>query len=234
MSSKTDPNKNLGRNVPKWISALPGLGSIGEREQERRLDAIAETVMLMQSQLTTEDLNTDLTNSIGQQIITAGQSFSEVQEAGNSILLMSGEHYGFVTEVDGTTISGVPGAELIGPSLAGGQVVIEGLTFTRKPWNDTNAEVLLEIVSTAKVLIRNCIFERRKDDPSGSFIRVQSGGKAIITNCMFRSTEAGAMDAGTGSVVNNLGAAGNVHVGIGFNLTGLASVNVTAIAPELT
>ena len=230
----SDPNKSLGRNVPKWLTSIPVLGSLGEMDQERRLDLLAKAVMSMQGQLTTEDLNTSLVNSIGQQIITAGQSFSEIQESGNSILLMSGEHYGFVTEANGTTVSGVPGAEVIGPSVASGQAVIEGLTFTRKSSVDSNAKVLLEIVSTGKVLIRNCIFERRKNDPSGSFIQVQSGGKAIVTNCVFRSTEAGPMDAGTGSVVNNLGAAANVHVGVGFNLTGLSSVNVTAIAPELT
>ena len=52
---------------------------------------------------------------------------------------------------------------------------------------------------------------------------------------MFRSgTSSGAMNVAGGKVVKNRGAAGNVYVGTGFNLTGQAHLNVTAIVPELT
>ena len=85
-------------------------------------------------------------------------------------------------------------------------------------------------------MIRNCTFERRSDDPAGRFILIDSGCKAVIEGCVFRSTEVGgAMAAGTGYVVEHLSAVTtNVHVGLGFNLTGLSHLLTTAIVPELT
>lgn len=114
--------------------------------------------------------------------------------------------------------------------------------FGRKPESD-NDKFLLRIASSAKVLIKNCTFERLSSDASStgatneeSFILVESGAKAIILQNTFRSSaKSGAMDTASGHVVKHIGgAAANVWVGLGFNLTGQTHSNVTPIAPELT
>tara|TARA_R110000824_G_scaffold120442_1_gene275847 strand:+ start:11325 stop:11951 length:627 start_codon:yes stop_codon:yes gene_type:complete len=183
----------------------------------------------------TRDENMILVNSIGQQIISVGVPIAEQQEANNAFILTSGDHGGFRLIRYGTLIKGVPGSRVTEKGIVEASCTIENMTFSRSI-GETNQETLLHLTNNAKVMIRNCTFERRSDDPAGRFILIDSGCKAVIEGCVFRSTEVGgAMAAGTGYVVEHLSAVTtNVHVGLGFNLTGLSHLLTTAIVPELT
>lgn len=178
--------------------------------------------------------DSQLNSMLGEQIYAPGHPTNEAKEDHNSLLALSGDHAGFSLVKANTLLQGVPGTTYTEHSTVEGHAVLDGLHF-RSIGNETNRLKLLTLGVAARVLIRNCVFERISGDPLGVFVSIADGGKAIFTNCIFRSDEAsGAMKTGTGTVVTNAGAAGNVYVGVGFNFTGLAHVNTTLIAPELT
>lgn len=188
------------------------------------------------------DENTRSSAARGQQLVAAGSPIQEPQKSQNGVLLLSGNHGGFRLSKPGTRLTGAPGAIVTNVGIIESDCILDGLYFGRKP-NSNNDKYLLRIASTAKVLIKNCTFERASDDVSStgaaneeSFILVESGAKAIILQNTFRSNaKSGAMDTASGHVVKHIGgAAANVWVGLGFNLTGQTHSNVTAIAPELT
>ena len=188
------------------------------------------------------DENTRSSAGRGQQLVYAGSPIEEPQESQNGILLLSGNHGGFRLKKPGTRLTGVPGALVTNVGIIESNCILDGLHFGRKPESD-NDKFLLRIASSAKVLIKNCTFERLSSDASStgatneeSFILVESGAKAIILQNTFRSSaKSGAMDTASGHVVKHIGgAAANVWVGLGFNLTGQTHSNVTPIAPELT
>jgi len=140
------------------------------------------------------DQNTRSSAARGQQLIAAGSPIVEKQDSQNGILLLSGEHGGFRLQKPGTRLVGAPGALVTNTGTIESDCVIQDLVFTRKPGSN-NGTYLLRVTSTAKVLIRNCIFERRPGDKSStgaadeeSFILVEDGGKAIVVECTFRST----------------------------------------------
>lgn len=160
----------------------------------------------------------------------AGNPVAEGKEQNNELLALSGTHGGFSFSNRWTHLAGVPGTIFNAHCTLKDYAIIEGARF-ESTGNESNREKLVTLEASAKVVFRNCIFQRMKDDPDGVFVQIESGGKAIFTNCIFKS-ETGPMTAG--SVVSNAGAAGNVFVGIGFNMTTRAHVNVTAIAPELS
>lgn len=188
------------------------------------------------------DENRTRLNNLAQQAYGPEEPITEDQSANNAILLLAGEHSGFSLARQWTNLRGAPGALVKDKGVVGANCLIENLEFRRLNSSETNEATLLHIKNNAKVLIRNCVFQRRASDPSSatvtdddSFILIESGCKVIITNCVFRSdTSSGAMNVAGGRAVKNRGAAGNVYVGTGFNLTGQAHLNVTAIVPELT
>ena len=178
----------------------------------------------------------------GQQIVSAGSPITEARSSENGILLLSGKHGGFRLEKLGTRLAGAPGSIVANTGIVESNCILQDLVFARKP-SSNNETYLLRISSTAKVLIKNCIFERLPHDKSStgasdeeSFILIEDGGKAIIAECVFRAaSETGAMDTASGHVVKHLGStATNVYVGLGFNLTSQSHYGVTAITPELT
>ena len=195
------------------------------------------------------DWHTDVRNEnrkrlahLGQQVYDESEPITEEQEANNNILLLAGEHGSFSLSKAWTTLHGAPGALVKDKGVVRAHAVIENMEFRRLESSENNESTLLHIRDGAKVLIRDCIFQRRAGDPSDanvatddSFILIENGCKVVITNCVFRSDATdGAMAVAAGKVVKHRGAAGNVYVGTGFNLTGQAHLNVTAIAPELT
>ncbi len=176
------------------------------------------------------DDSSSLPSALGEFQFEAGNPVVESKENSNEILALSGLHGGFTFSNRWTHLAGVPGTVFNEHCTIKDYAVIEGARF-ESTGNESNRKKLVTLEASAKVIFRNCVFQRLKDDPTGVFVEIKSGAKAIFTNCVFKS-ETGPMSAG--SVVSNAGGATDVYVGIGFNMTTRAHVNVTAIVPELS
>tara|TARA_R110000824_G_scaffold36852_3_gene113996 strand:+ start:2194 stop:2835 length:642 start_codon:yes stop_codon:yes gene_type:complete len=178
--------------------------------------------------------------NLGQQTYDSTESIREDQEVNNGILVMSGDHGGFKLTKYGTHLHGSPGALVFNKGIVRSNATLENLLFTRTDDSTNNSKTLLHIENNAAVLIRNCIFERKPDDPASvsvgndeSFVLIENGCRVIFLGCTFRFNRAPTAVLVAGAVIKNRGVAGNVFAGIGFNQTTQNHVNVTAITPEL-
>lgn len=173
----------------------------------------------------------DLINKFGRDFFKEDLSFFtnssnvvvEVFLRDNGFTLTPGEHSGFNLTKDKSVVLGLPGSEVVGPvTVSSDFAMLTGLHFS-------SADPLVEIAATSTVFFRDCIFEMTGAALSVG-VDVASGGRAIFSSCVFLP----ALGGGTGKSIDNAGAAGNVIVVCGANLTGRSHNNATVVTTELT
>ena len=181
--------------------------------------------------------------------VGSGDAVEERAPMANVFHFLPGPHEGFLVEKANNVLAGAPGATVTRLARIKNHAVVSGLHF-RQLDDPTNERCLLVVSNNAKVVFKDCIFERKYDavaevDPAlpappsttACFVLVESGSRAMFNGCVFRSNlESGAMETpGAGTVVQSLNAAaGSVYVGAGANLTGHShGTTVTQYSPEI-
>jgi len=148
---------------------------------------------------------------------------AEVFLRDNGFTLTPGQHSGFNLTKDRSVVLGLPGSEVVGSvTVSSDFAMLTGLHFS-------GASPLVEISAVSTVFFRDCIFEMGGSVFSVG-VDVANGGRAIFSSCVFLP----ALGGGTGKSIDNAGAAGNVIVVCGANLTGRSHGSVTVVTTELT
>ena len=174
--------------------------------------------------------------------VGSGDAVEERAQMANVFHFLPGEHEGFSVEKAQNVL-------VTRLARVKNDAVVSGLHF-RQLDDPTNERCLLVVSNNAKVVFRDCIFERKYDavaavdaplpaapSTTACFVLIEAGSRAMFNGCVFRSNlESGAMETpGAGTVVQSLNAAaGSVFVGAGANLTGHAhGTTVTQYSPEI-
>ena len=163
-------------------------------------------------------------------IISSEDVLAEEKKISNTARFVPGNHAGLLLEKPHTFIDGVAGVRVERLGLFRDDAIVSNMHFVNTGTGG-NSSQLAVVKPGARVVFRDCIFERLYNDPNAvdagappvvrdCFVLIEPGGKALFTGCVFRSNlESGAMN-GTGTVVQNLNAAaGGVIVSNGANFT---------------
>ena len=173
----------------------------------------------------------DLFNKSGRDFLSESLSFfvspttvvREEFDRDNAFALVPGNHSGFSLTKDRSIVSGLPGSVVTGAvTISSDFAMLSGLHFS-------GSDLLVDIRARSTVFFRDCIFEMSGTALSVA-VAVASGGRAIFSSCAFLP----ALGGGTGNPIDNAGAAANVIVVCGANLTGRAHSSVTVVTTELT
>jgi hypothetical protein len=162
---------------------------------------------------------------MGQTVIQPGTSLFLPRLDKNALYLAAGDHTSFLINKAATSIRCAPGATTDGLwtiDVPGEVVRITGMQFK------SELSPMVSITAGTYVIFTDCTFLKPEPAVTTSFVAIAATAKASFIGCEFGPTKATA-----GFVINNAGAALNVYVQGGVNLTGQLHNNVTIIS-ELT
>ena len=142
-----------------------------------------------------------IVDAMGETVFRDGDTIVFNESLGGQYLLTAGIYPGFTVNVPHAVLRGSPGAEVTGIVKVQADCVLDGLHF-KSNGNPANALRLVEVASGATAVITNCVFERKYNDAPSidpalgyAHLAVLAGGKALASNCVFRSNlETGAMN----------------------------------------
>lgn len=176
-------------------------------------------------------------------LLTPGDPVPEEEKLANVSLVGAGEHQALNTKKSHSVLVGIAGAVTTKRSSYEKSALVAGIHF-RQSEDSNNTTSLVYVGPNAKVLFRDCIFERRHNAVSAidialpavpvitdCFVLVADGGRALFSGCIFRSELDHGVMNGTGTVVQSLSPVpGNVFVGDGVNLT--THTHGTTVSPN--
>ena len=177
-------------------------------------------------------------DSLGETVFRDGENIAFNESLGGGYFLTAGTYPGFTVNVPHVIMRGSPGATVSGIVKIQSDCVLDGLHF-KSDDNTTNALRLVEVANGATAIITNCIFERKYNDESSvdvtlgyAHLAVLEGGKALASNCVFRSNLANGVMNGAGFYVwsDAANAATNVYINGALNISTHTASNVTPAA----
>tara|TARA_R110000823_G_scaffold297511_2_gene417655 strand:+ start:11724 stop:12356 length:633 start_codon:yes stop_codon:yes gene_type:complete len=202
----------------------------------QQLDRLRDMQDIVNDQTTEREAA--IVDALGETVFRDGDTISFDESIGSEYLLTAGIYPGFTVSTPHAVLRGSPGAEVTGIVKVQADCVLSGLHF-KSTGEASNALRLVEVSGGARAVITNCIFERINTDDSSNdvtlgyaHLAILSGGKALASDCVFRSNLNTGVMNGVGFYVWSDAANpwNNVYINGALNLTTHLSSNAANIA----